>query len=137
MLFSRSIEYLRALPAAKMVLWCYVLWYLSMACMHFDASPRLWLNSLGIAVVIGVGLILSVAGAHARPDFWTMARLFMMPFGVSSFSALIKDRGFVLIFSPVLRENAVALGACLLFFLVSRGVRWTGRVRIDGRPVGE
>jgi len=134
----RPIEYLRTLPLAKLVLWCYLLWYLSMVCLHFDPDPRLWLASLGISVVIGVGLILSVTNAHAsHPDFWSIARLFMMPFCVSSFSALIKDRGFVLIFSPVLKENLLALSACLLFVSLSRGLRWMDSMRANGRLVGE
>ncbi len=38
-----------------------------------------------------------------------------MPFCVSSFSQLIKGRGFVLIFPPAPRELAVSLGACAAF----------------------
>ena len=41
-------------------------------------------------------------------DKWAVARLFMMPFAVSSFAALIKDHGFFVVFSPRLAENAVA-----------------------------
>jgi hypothetical protein len=136
MSWFRPIEYLRSLQPGKLVLWCYAMWYVSMACMHFDPSPRLWLTSLGLAVLIGVGLVLSIRRGDAPlPDFWTVARLLMMPFCVSSFSALIKDRGFVLIFSPVLRENAVAFGACALFLLVSWGARWIKPV--GASPVGQ
>jgi hypothetical protein len=132
MMLSRPIEYLRTLSGGRLVLWCYLLWFLSMAWMHFDPSPRLWLTSLGLGVLIGAGLVLSIArGAVQLPDFWTLARLFMMPFCVSSFAALIKDRGFVLIFSPVWKENAVALSACALFLLISYGSRWTKPIRRD------
>lgn len=117
------LTYLRQLPAGKQVLWCYLIWYLVMVAFHFDPAPRLWLSSLGISAVIGIGLILSVSG-HGKPDFWTLVRLFLMPFCVSSFAALIKDRGFVLIASPVWREDLIALGACagfvLLCFLMRR-----------------
>ena len=127
----RPIEYLRDLSPTKRVLWCYLLWWVSMAWMHFDPSPRLWLTSLGISVVIGIGLVFSVRGDNApRPDFWTMARLFMMPFCVSSFAALIKDRGFVLVFSPRLSENAVALGACGVFVLLSWSLRIGAPTRV-------
>ena len=34
-----------------------------------------------------------------------MLRLFLMPFCVSSFSQLIKGKGFVLVFPPDLHEN--------------------------------
>jgi hypothetical protein len=49
------------------------------------------------------------------PDRWTTVRLFLMPFCVSSFSQLIKGRGFVLVFPPDLRELVLAAGACMLF----------------------
>ena len=43
---------------------------------------------------------------------WQVIRLFMMPFCVSSFSALVKGRGFFLIFSPNLDEILIAVGLC-------------------------
>ena len=43
-----------------------------------------------------------------------MFRLFLMPFCVSSFAALVKGKGFVLIFSPDVREVGLAIGLCLL-----------------------
>jgi len=110
------LNYLRTLPTAKQVLWCYLIWYLSMLAFHFDASPGLWLTSLGISAVIGIGLILSVSG-NGKPDFWTTARLFLMPFCVSSFSALVKGQGFLLIFSPVWHEDLIAVSACAAFAL--------------------
>ncbi len=113
----RLLTYLRQLPATQQILWCYLTWYLVMVIFHFDPAPRLWLTSLGISVVIGIGLILSVSG-NGKPDFWTTVRLFLMPFCVSSFAALVKDRGFVLIFSPVWREDLLALGACAGFVLL-------------------
>ncbi len=119
----RLLIYLRQLSTAKQVLWCYLIWYLSMITFHFDPTPRLWLTSLGISVVIGIGLILSISGG-GKPDFWTTARLFLMPFCVSSFSALVKDHGFVLLFSPVWREDLIALsvgaGFVLLCYLTRR-----------------
>lgn len=121
------LTYLRQLPTAKQVLWCYLIWYGVMAAFHFDPALRIWLTSLGISAVIGIGLILSVSnGVKTQRDFWTTARLFLMPFCVSSFSALIKDRGFVLIASPVWRENAIALGACVAFVLLCAVLRRLG-----------
>jgi len=49
------------------------------------------------------------------PDRWTTMRLFLMPFCVSSFSQLIKGKGFVLVFPPGLHENVIALAACAAF----------------------
>ena len=41
-------RYLKNLSIGKAVLWCYVIWYLVTLAYHFDPSPRLWLNSLGL-----------------------------------------------------------------------------------------
>jgi hypothetical protein len=41
-----------------------------------------------------------------------------MPFCVSSFAALVKGKGFVLVFSPKLGENLAALGLCAGLALV-------------------
>jgi hypothetical protein len=38
-----------------------------------------------------------------------------MPFCVSSFAALIKDRGFILVFEPQLRPNVIGLAGCAAF----------------------
>lgn len=114
---SSALRYLAQLRAPKTILWCYLIWYFAIAAFYFDPRPALWINSLGISAVIGTALVLSVlppAGLRAM-DKWAVARLFMMPFCVSSFAALIKDRGFVLVFSPNLRENLIALGACAAF----------------------
>jgi len=110
-------RYLSTLSNGRIILWCYLIWYLIMVAFHFDPSPRLWLTSVGISIVIGFGLVLSVAApASNEPrDRWQTVRLFLMPLCVSSFSALIKDRGFVLVFSPHFTENLVALAACAVF----------------------
>lgn len=112
-------NYLRNLTLAKRVLWCYLIWYFTMSTLYFDPAIHIWLTSLGVSVVIGIALILSVSnGKSARPDFWTRARLFMMPFCVSSFSALVKDQGFILILSPTWKEDLLAIALCGLFLLI-------------------
>jgi hypothetical protein len=113
------MRYLRELSAGKVALWCFLLWYLATVIHHFDATPAIWLNALGISAIIGVALYLSVREpARPPPDRWTILRLFLMPFCVSSFSQLIKGKGFVLIFPPDLHENLVGLTACLGFVLL-------------------
>lgn len=113
----RSItRYLSALPNGKLVLWCYLMWWASTVIHHFDASPAIWLNSVGISAVIGVALILSVGGfKSATRDRWQTFRLFAMPFCVSSFSSLIKGKGFILVFPPTAAEFLTSAGACLVF----------------------
>ena len=110
------MRYFAQLPPGRIVLWCYLLWYVATVIHHFDPTPALWLNALGISAIIGCALYLSVREpGRPPPDRWTAFRLFLMPFCVSSFSQLIKDRGFVLIFPPDVHEIVVGLVACGLF----------------------
>lgn len=122
------MRYLAQLSAGKIVLWCFLLWYLATVIHHFDATPGIWLNALGISAIIGVALYLSVLEpGKAPPDRWTVLRLFLMPFCVSSFSQLIKGKGFILVFPPDLHETLVGLVACMAFvtavFVTKRIVR--------------
>ena len=111
--------YFARLTASKIVLWCFLIWYASTVVHHFDAAPSIWLNALGISALIGVALYLSVREpGKPPPDRWTMLRLFLMPFCVSSFSQLIKGKGFLLVFPPSMRELAVSLGACAAFVAI-------------------
>jgi hypothetical protein len=48
--------------------------------------------------------------SRLRLEPWPTFRLFVTPFCVSSFAALVKGQGFILIFSPKWRENALAVG---------------------------
>jgi hypothetical protein len=110
------VRYLAQLPPGKTALWCFLVWYVVTVTRHFDPAPAIWLNALGISVIIGIALYLSVQGpGKPPPDRWTTLRLFIMPFCVSSFSQLIKGRGFVLVFPPTAREIALSLAACALF----------------------
>lgn len=113
-----ATAYLAALNPPRIVLWCYLLWWSLVVVRHFDPSPSLWLSSLGLSAIIGSALFLSTAyGGATRTtlDRWQIARLYMMPFCVSSFSALIKDRGFVLVFHPSLAANLTGLALCAAF----------------------
>lgn len=107
------INYFRSLPTGKLVLWCYLWWYCVTLLFYFDSSLSLWLNSLGISLVIGIALQLSVQ--RASGDIWQTFRLFMMPFCVSSFSSLIKNQGFWLIFPPKPLQLVCSLLVCAGF----------------------
>jgi hypothetical protein len=112
------VRYFATLPAGKVVLWCFLVWYLSTVLQHFDPTPGIWLNALGISAIIGVALYLSVREpGKPSPDRWTTLRLFLMPFCVSSFSQLIKGKGFVLVFPPDLHELGVSIAACAVFVI--------------------
>jgi hypothetical protein len=121
------VKYFARLNPSRMVLWCYLLWYVFFAVRYFDASSALWLTSVGISAIVGVALLLSTWHAEARLWSWTTFRLFLMPFCVSSFSALVKGKGFVLIFSPHDWENGVAGGLCVLFCLVVGAMKLVAR----------
>src|SRR5258707_11046703 len=124
------IRYLRNLSAGRLILWCYFIWYLVVLVRYFDPSARLWLTSLGLGLIIGFALFISTARAGAtdvKLGRWQVIRLFMMPFCVSSFSALVKGRGFILVFSPRLYEDLMALGCCLAFCAFVAVAKFTQR----------
>jgi hypothetical protein len=113
------IEYCVQLSKGKIVLWCYLIWYLVSVYFYFDPSIYIWLNSIGISVVIGVALMLSVSGTKgAKMDHWQTFRLFLMPFCVSSFSSLIKGKGFIFIIPPHPLEQMIAVTSCLIFIVI-------------------
>lgn len=112
------VSYLAELTLPRLVLWCYLIWYGFVLARYFDPSARLWLSSLGISAIIGTGLYLSTAHGgrtRTRLETWQVVRLYMMPFCVSSFAALIKGRNFVLVFDPSLAANMAAGAGCAAF----------------------
>jgi hypothetical protein len=124
------VRYFTNLSAGKIVLWCFLLWYLATVIHHFDPTPSIWLNALGISAIIGVALYLSVREpGKAPPDRWTVLRLFLMPFCVSSFSQLIKGKGFVLVFPPDVHEIAISLAACAAFVVAVLVIKRSAAVR--------
>jgi hypothetical protein len=112
------IQYLYEIKLDKAILWCYLIWYVTVVCFHFDPSVKIWINSIGISVVIGTGLMLSVSSSKGERDRWQAFRLYLMPFCVSSFSALIKEQGFIVFISPNIKETIVSVSGCVLFLLV-------------------
>jgi hypothetical protein len=123
------MNYFVLIKPGKMVLWCYLIWYSVTVLHHFDPSPKIWINALGISAVIGCGLLLSVATPSNKLDTWQTVRLFLMPFCVSSFSSLIKGQGFVLIFSTDFAELVIAVSSCLSFVVSVLAIKyWADRV---------
>ena len=117
-------QYLANLSNGKIVLWCYLIWYINTVIRYFDPSPSIWLNSAGISALIGVALILSVGGTNSSAAArWQTFRLFAMPFCVSSFSSLIKGRGFILVVPPSIYELLTSIGLCASFAAVAIGLR--------------
>jgi hypothetical protein len=124
------MRYFSRLTAGRVVLWCYLIWYLFFAVRYFERSANLWLTSVGISAIVGIALLLSTTTGGGRLSFWPTFRLFLMPFCVSSFSALVKGRGFFLVFSPKATENAVAVSLCLAFCVFVLAGKWTARSRV-------
>jgi hypothetical protein len=130
------LKYFAALAPGKIALWCYLIWYLVTVVAHFDPSPGLWLSSLGISAVIGVGLLLSVhTESSAASNRWQTFRLFLMPFCVSSFSALIKGQGYILVLPSQPIELVVAFSSCAIFVLFVLALKRTQQssLRRDAR----
>jgi len=103
------------------VLWCYAIWYVVNVVLRFDPNdpkPRLWLTSIGLSGIIGLALLLSTRASSTgttKLDGWQTFRLFLMPFCVSSFAALVKGADYILVFPPSLRENFIGGGFIALF----------------------
>ncbi len=136
-LMTRLLHYLRELSTGRVILWCYAIWYTVNVIGHFDSRPRIWLTSLGLSGIIGAALIISTRPAgvqRTRMDPWVTFRLFLMPFCVSSFAALVKDAGFVLIFPPSWRENLIGLAAIVAFLAIVYIVKKTQAQAAKGSP---
>lgn len=125
------MKYLANLSAGRFVLWCYFIWWSVVLVRYFDRSPGVWLTSLGLSAIIGAALYINATASgksRVRLGPWPTFRFFLIPFCVSSFAALVKGRGFILIFSPRWEESAVAGGACAaLGAIVALAKRFTIR----------
>lgn len=126
--------YLRQLNRTRTVLWCYLLWYLVTVAHRVDGTLGVWMNALGISLLVGVALVLSVSGPSTpRPGPWQVFRLFLVPFCVSSFSSLIKGHDYFLVFPSEPRELAWSIGVCSVFILCLVILKLSA----GGRPVGQ
>ncbi len=115
---TRLLRYLATLTTGRIILWCYAIWYVTNVSLHFDLRPRLWLTSLGLSLIIGTALTISTRSSASGTtvlDGWQIFRLFLMPFCVSSFAALVKDAGYFLVFPPSLQENLIGAGLMIGF----------------------
>ncbi len=130
--------YLANLSRGRLILWCYFIWYCVVLVRYFDPSLKLWLTSLGLSLIIGVALYLSTTAVDKNQvhlDFWKTFRLFLMPFCVSSFAALVKGKGFILIFSPHPGEILTATAGCLVLCSLVFILKLRNRPSAAARPV--
>lgn len=123
---GRLRAYLAGLTAGRLTLWCYFVWYLVVLVRYFDPAPNIWLTALALSGIIGTALLINTTRSGSRRvklEPWPTFRLYVCPFCVASFSALVKNRHFFLIFSPRWSEMAVAAGICLALWLSTRLAR--------------
>jgi hypothetical protein len=123
------VDYLAGLSAGRLLLWFYFLWYLVVLVRYFEPSASLWLTSLGLSAIIGLALYVSTTAGGVRLNFWPVVRLFMMPFCVSSFAALVKGKGFILVFSPDWRDLLFGAALCATFGAAAAAARFAKRAR--------
>lgn len=119
-------RYFATLNTGRTILWCYLLWWACNVALRFDARPRLWLTSLGLSAIIGTALVISTRTSSrgtTQLDRWQVFRLYLMPFCVSSFAALVKDAGYLLVFPPTLFENALGFSVMAAFLVLVRVLR--------------
>lgn len=85
-----------------------LIWYVVMVGFHVErlTASALW-QALGLAFVVGT-LLTGNAMGDARLRGSQVARFYLIPFCVSSFTAATGSAGFVVIVSPMLLENAAA-----------------------------
>jgi len=169
-MYRRLRNYLAELTAGRLILWCYLIWYLVVLVRYFDPGPSLWITSLGLSLIIGTALVINANSSgrmeartstpspgtpgegwgegdseHQRRakfeitltpalsrstgrgsqslkaptpalrqplDLWPTFRFYLTPFCVSSFAALVKGKGFFLVFSPHVSELLIAVLLC-------------------------
>jgi hypothetical protein len=126
------IDYFANLSSGRIILWCYAIWYSVTVVNHFDARPRIWLTSLGLSAIIGTALLISTRSSSTGTtvlDRWQIFRLYLMPFCVSSFAALVKEAHYILVFPPSLKENGIGFALLGLFVTVVLALKRVARTR--------
>ena len=68
------MKYFANLTAGRIILWCYLVWYLFFVTRYFDSSRTLWLTSIGLSAIIGVALVISTWNQGARLRSWQTFR---------------------------------------------------------------
>lgn len=113
------IQYFYEIKLNQAILCCELIWSIVIVYFYFAPSLKIWINAINISAVIGTALVLSgSSGKISKRDNWQIFRLYLMPFCVSSFFALIKNQGFLVIVSPKTKETLVAISCCVLFLSV-------------------
>ena len=118
-MITNTLDYFKDIKGQKLILWCYLIWYLVIISIYFEPSLKLWASSIGISCIIGFALILSTAQKGNKQDIWIKIRLFLFPFCVSSYSATIKDYDFFLLFPVNLSDLLISISSCSIFLKIT------------------
>jgi hypothetical protein len=129
-------RYFASLRVPKLVLWCYLAWYLAIVTCYFDPSPVIWLTALGMSAIIGIALVFATKVSGQGMERWTVFRLFLFPFCVSSYSTLIKGKGFVLVFPTQPRPFFAGIAACAAVVAFHYVCRWLVASKEKGNARG-
>eukprot|EP01094_Clydonella_sp_ATCC50884_P003296 TRINITY_DN12551_c0_g1_i1.p1 TRINITY_DN12551_c0_g1~~TRINITY_DN12551_c0_g1_i1.p1 ORF type:complete len:185 (+),score=53.10 TRINITY_DN12551_c0_g1_i1:292-846(+) len=123
----RVLHTLAAVPWAKAILVCYLIWWLVVISTNFPLVSSVWVDAAIIGVVVGFALNLNAyegghgMGAllrHLYANKWMIFRFFLIPFLVASYSGAIaveRDRfQFLWPKDPFVSLAGVSLSAALL-----------------------
>jgi hypothetical protein len=127
------IRYFASLHVPKLVLWCYLAWYLTIVTCYFDPSPVIWLTALGMSALIGIALVFATKVQGQGMERWTIFRLFVFPFCVSSYATLIKGKGFILLFPKEPRPLLAGIAACAVVIAFRSACCWIVAGKEKGR----
>ena len=124
---KRLCEYLIQLERPKIILWCYFWWYAAVVFQYFDPSPSLWMSSLGISFLVGYALNIAAQQKGQTRDRWVVFRLYLFPFCVSSFAAIIKGQGFFLLFPTEPKPLIITCLTCCGFLICTFAIKKRGK----------
>ncbi|MGJ3242928.1 MAG: hypothetical protein ACFE0O_08245 [Opitutales bacterium] len=77
-----------------------------------------WFQAVGLSLLVGTLLVGNALG-QGRPTPLQVLRFYLIPFGVSSFTAATAPAGFIVIVSPRPRDNLMAAAVAGLVLLAA------------------
>lgn len=127
-------DYVYDLSRGRVVLWCYLAWYVYIVVSNFDASVQLWATAFAMSGIVGFALYLNaIDKGNERINLgrWQTARFFLIPFCVSSYSAIAKVNDFVFVFprsfTQIFGASILCCSIVLLTFTLQHTVKKRGR----------
>ncbi len=125
-------DYVYDLSRSRVVLWCYFAWYVCIIVNNFEASVQLWATALAMSGIVGFALYLNAmdkGNERINLGRWQIARFFLIPFCVSSYSAIAKVNDFVFVFPRSLTQLIAASILCCSIVLFTAILQHTVKKR--------